>query len=373
MLMLSLIASAQVTTEVTTFLLAGPMAVSTPFGVDSVDVQGKRFDEKSMLNGLSLLTPATTTFSGQVLPSLEDSKSGGVLSFYVNNTNFIKGKLNVQGPKNYKLFIDGTEAQPDIKLSPEHHTIAIKYIADAKSQDSIRVTIEADSTVAYTTDEHHPFMFHDMTDGRRVRNVSLSSDGTYIIVTYQNTERGGNSQWSRELRDVKTGRLLYILSRDARWMPRSVAYIEEEWDAGHKHLIKVDPKTGERSRFATDVPNGGYTISPTEDYLIIYAEEEGPKEDEQVYEVLEMDDRQPGWRKRSYLMRYDIATGLSQRITFGNKGEYLYDISPDGKKLLIGTSRSRLEKRPTTVNDIFIMDAANFCQMPISHLMAPNY
>ena len=355
--MLSLIANAQVTTEVSTFLLAGPMAVNAPFGVDSVDVQGKKFDEKSMLNGISLMTPATTTFSGQVLPSLEDSKSIGVLSFYVNNTNFIKGKLNVQGPKNYKLFIDGSEAQPDIKLSPEHHTIAIKYITDAKAQDSIRVTIEADSTVAYTTDEHHPFMFHDMTDGRRVRGVSLSADGTYIIVTYQNTERGGNSQWTRELRDVKTGRLLYILSRDARWMPRSVAYIEEEWDAGHKHLIKVDPKTGERSRFATDVPNGGYAISPAEDYLIITAEEEGPKEDSQVYEVLEMDDRQPGWRKRTYLMRYDIATGLSQRITFGNKGEHIYDISPDGKKLLIGTSHSRLTKRPTTVTDFYIMDA----------------
>ena len=205
---LSLTVGAQVTTEVTTFLLAGPMAVNTPFGIDSIDVQGKKFDEKSMLNGVSLMTPATTTFSGQVLLSLEDSKSVGILSFYVNNTNFIKGKLNVQGPKNNKLFIDGAEAQPDIKLSPEHHTIAIKYLLDAKAQDSIRVTIEADSAVAYTTDEHHPFMFHDMTDGRRVRNVSLSSNGTYIIVTYQNTERGGNSQWSRELRDVKTGRLL---------------------------------------------------------------------------------------------------------------------------------------------------------------------
>jgi dipeptidyl aminopeptidase/acylaminoacyl peptidase len=140
-------------------------------------------------------------------------------------------------------------------------------------------------------------------------------------------------------------------------MPRSVAYIEEEWDAGHKHLIKVDPKTGERSRFATDVPNGGYTISPTEDYLIITADEEGPKEDNQVYEVLEMSDRQSGWRRRTYLMRYDIATDLSQRITFGNKGEYLYDISPDGKKLLIGSSHSRLTKRPTTVHDIYIMDA----------------
>ena len=144
--MLSLLANAKVTTEVTTFLLAGPMAINTPFGVDSVDVQGKKFDEKSILNGLSLMAPATMTFSRQVLPSLEDSKSVGILSFYVNNTNFIKGKLNVQGPKNYKLFIDGAEAQPDIKLSPEHHTIAIKYIADAKSQDSIRVTIEADST-----------------------------------------------------------------------------------------------------------------------------------------------------------------------------------------------------------------------------------
>ena len=356
--MLGLAAGAQVTTEVTTFLLAGPMSVNTPFGIDTVNVQGKKFEEKSLLDGLSLMTPPTTTFSGQVLPSLEDSKSVGVLSFYVNNTDYIKGKLNIQGLKNYKLFVDGAEAQPDIKLAPEHHTIAIKYLLDAKAQDTLRVSIEADRTVAYTTDEHHPFMFHDMTDGRRVRNALLSADGTYVVVTYQNTERGGNSQWTRELRDVKTGKLLYILSRDVRWMPRSVAYIEEEWDAGRKMLIKVDPKTGERTRFATDVPNGSYTISPTEDYLIIYAEEEGPKEDEQVYEVLEMDDRQPGWRKRSYLMRYDIATGLSQRITFGNKGEYLYDISPDGKKLLIGTSRSRLEKRPTTVSDIFIMDAA---------------
>ena len=355
-LMLSLAVGAQVTTEVTTFLLAGPTAVKTPFGIDSVDVQGKKFEEKSLLDGISLLAPATTTFCGQVLPSLENSKSIGVLSFYINNTDFIKGKLNVQGPKNCKLFIDGVEAQPDIKLFPEHHTIAIKYITDAKGKDSIRVTIEADRTIACTTDEHHPFMMHDLTDGKRVRGVSLSADGTYIVVSYQNTERGGNSQWTRELRNVKTGQLLYILSRDIRWMPLSVAYIEEEWEAGRKHLTKVNPKTGERTRFATDVPNGGYVISPTEDYLIITAEEEGPKEDEQVYEVLEMDDRQPGWRKRNYLMRYDIATGLCQRITFGNKGEYLRDISPDGKRILFSTSRSRLEKRPTNVSDFYIMD-----------------
>ena len=56
------------------------------------------------------------------------------------------------------------------------------------------------------------------------------------------------------------------------------------------------------------------------------------------------------------LAKYDIATGVTQRITFGSKGEYLEDISLDGTKLLLATSRSRLTKRPTTVQDVLIMD-----------------
>lgn len=356
-LLLTMTVGAQVKTEVKEFRMAGPYAVTVPFGMDTVDVQGKAFDEQSLLGGLSLTSPAATTFSGAVLPSLSDSKSVGVLSFFINNTSYLKGKLDVQGPKNYKLFIDGTEAQPDLKLSPEHHTVAIKYMTEADSKDSISVVIEADRTVACTIDERHPYMVHDLTDGRRVRGVSLSADGAYVVVTYQTTERGGNAQWSYELREVKSGRLLHQLSKSVQWLPRTAAYLEEEWDAGRRLLTKVDPVTGARSRFATDVPKGGYAVSPTEDYLIITAEEEGPKEDEQVYEVLEMDDRQPGWRKRTYLMRYDISTGMTQRITFGNKGEYLQDISQDGRQLLISTNRSRLEKRPTTVSDYYIMDA----------------
>ena len=356
-LMLTMAAGAQETTRVTTFRMAGPMAVRAPFGMDSVDVQGNKFDEQSLLGALSLTAPAATTFSAEVLPSLDDAKSVGVLSFYINNASYLKGKINVQGPKNYKLFIDGTEAQADLKLAPEHHTVAIKFMTDAKAQDSIQVSIEADRAVECTIDEHHPYMVHDLTDGRRVRGVSLSADGAYVVVSYQTTERGGNAQWSYELREVKTGRLVRMLAKGVQWMPRTVAFLEEEWDAGRRMLVKVDPQTGERTRFASDVPKGSFTVSPTEDYLIVMAEEEGPKEDEQVYEVVEMDDRQPGWRKRNHLLRYDIATGLSQRITFGNKGEYLYDISQDGRQLLIGTSRSRLEKRPTTVSDFYIMDA----------------
>ncbi len=348
---------AQVKTEVREFNMTGPFAVQAPVGMDSVDVNGKKFDEKSLLGGLALSAEPTSVFSGQVIPSLKDSKSVGILSFYVNNKDYVKGKISVKGPKNYKLYVDGQEAGGEVKLSPEHHTLAIKYMAEPSDTDSIKVTMDMTREVMPTLSKKHPYMVHDLTDGKRVRGISLSADGKYVVVSYQTTARGGNSQWSYELREVKTQRLLRYLNRSVMWMPRSTAYVEEEWQGQKRVLFKVDPLTGQRMQWAYDVPRESYTISPTEDYLIFSCSEEGPKEDADVYEVLEMDDRQPGWRTRSYLKRYNLKTGLCQRITFGNKGERLYDISQDGRKLLVACSYSRLAKRPTEVQDVYIMDA----------------
>ena len=134
--------SAAASTEVKEFNLAGPFAVAAPMAFDTVDVKGKAFDPQSMLTAVKHDVKATTTCSAGPLPSLKDSKSVGVLSFYVNNTSFLKAKLNVKGPKNHKLFVDGAEAGPDLKLAPEHHTIAIKYLAEPSDSDSIRVTID---------------------------------------------------------------------------------------------------------------------------------------------------------------------------------------------------------------------------------------
>ena len=350
-------ASAQQKTVVTDFNQAGPFAVAAPWAADSVDVQGKKFDPKSMLAALPLQTASQTVFHGGLLPSLTDSKSVGVLSFYVNNSSYVKGKVDVRGPRNYKLYIDGVEAGGELQLAPEHHTFAIRYLAEPKDTDSISVTFDTQIAVAPTIDKRHPYMVHDLTDGKRVRGVSLSPDGRLVCVSYQTTERGGNSRWDYELREVKTGRLVTRPTHSIRWMPRTAAWLEEEREQGLRVLYKVNPATGERTRWAAGLPEGSYTVSPTEDYLIVTAEEEGPKEDKDVFEVLEMDDRQPGWRKRHYLVRYDIATGIAQRITFGPKGQYLHDITSDGSKLLVGSSYSRLAKRPTEVQDLYIMDA----------------
>ena len=305
-------ASAQVKTEIGKFNLAGPYAVAAPFATDTVDVKGKKFDNNSLLSALPLKAEAGSVFRAGRLPSLKDSKSVGVLTFEPNDTDSIRVVISSEG-------------------SP------------VDSYLSLQAT--------------HPYMVHDLLDGRRVRGVTLSADGAYCIVSYQTTERGGNSRWEYELRDVKKGLLLSRPMKNVRWMPRSIAWIEEEREQGQRVLYKVNPLTGERTRWTAGLPDGSYDISPNEDYLIITAHEEGPKEDSDVFEVVEMDDRQPGWRSRNYLVRFDVASGVAQRITFGSKGQYLADISADGTRLLIGTSYSRLSRRPTEVGDLYIMDA----------------
>lgn len=357
LLAFALSASAQQKTEVTEFNLAGPFKVTAPLKFDTVDVKGNKYDEKSQLASLALKAEPTTVFSGKVLPKIEGERSVGVLTFYMTNSDYLKGKLKVKGPKNYKLYIDGKESTGDLNLIPEHHTFAIRYLAEPKDTDSISVTFDTQKKVEYTLSKKHTYMFSDLNNGKRVRGMSLSADGSLVVVSYQTTAPGGKSQWAYELRETKTGKLVRMLSSSPRWMPQSIAYLVDEKEGDTRKLYKVNPLTGERAVFADNLPEGSFNISPKEDYLIMSNREEGPKEDPEIYEIVEMDDRQPGWRSRSYLSKFDIATGMTQRITFGSKGEWLMDISRDGTKLLIGTSRSRLEKRPTTVWDVVIMDA----------------
>ena len=357
LLALSASMQAQHKTEIKEFNLAGPYRVTAPLSTDTVNVAGKKYDPASQLEAVSLTAEPSTTFSGQVLPGVEGERSVGVLSFYINNRDYLKGKLEVKGPKLYKLYVDGQESQGELKLAPNHHILAIRYLVEPKDADSIRVVLDAPQVVDYTLDKAHPLMVNDLTDGRWVRSISLSPDGKYTVLSCQTVEPDGKSHWDYELLETKTGRLLRKLDYAWEWMPRTNAFLQEVTEGGKRNLYKIEPLTGVREQLAANVPEGHITLAPTEDYLILSGTEEGPKEDADIYEIVEMDDRQPGFRTRRYLSRYDMASGLTQRLTFGSQSVWLMDISADGRKLLVGSSRSRLTKRPTTVTDILLVDA----------------
>ena len=75
LLAIGMMATAQVKTAVSEFNIAGPYAIAAPFALDTVDVQGKKFDPTSLMGSIALTSKADGRFSGSVLPSLKDSKS----------------------------------------------------------------------------------------------------------------------------------------------------------------------------------------------------------------------------------------------------------------------------------------------------------
>ena len=344
----------QTTTVVKDFRLAGPFAITTPYQTGNVDAKGRSFNDMTLLKGFNASESVKEElWSGDVLPSLADSKAVGQLSFGINNESYLDGRLEVKGPKTYQIYIDGREAGPTLKLSPAHqHVVKITYLADAGAADSIHVSIKADKSVPTTATGKHLFSLMDVLHGKRVTSASLSPNGQYLLVNFTTTD-GNRSTSSTELRETATNRRIAAISGGAQWMPRTNALQVRDGNT----LYKVNPATQQRTVFMENAPQGYYTLSPTEDYLIIRNRDEGTKEDPEVFEILEPEDRQPGWRDRSTLSKVDVQTGVTTPLTFGSHAAYLTDISNDGTKLLLNVRRSRLTKRPTDVTDVLIMDA----------------
>lgn len=354
-----------VRTPVKEFKLYGPVSVSKPFVTNMVNAKGDSLRLASLLedDSSNSLAEKGNAWSGVVLPSLAGSSSMSLLSFNINADRYIKGKLIVKCGKNYKVFIDGKEQGGEaIKLTPYQHTVVIKYLAEPNAHDSLSVVIKADCTVALTNGEKHYYTTADCLNGLRVTSSSLSPDGRYIIVGYRNTENGGKTTNYAQLKDMLTQRVIVEKKSGASlsWMPRSNAYTYESNESGNRCLYKVDISSGTRSfqptLLASHLPDGNITMSPDETYLIISSWEEGTKERPEIFEVLEPEDRQPGWRTRAFLSKYDLKTGVMQRLTYGSYSCYLQDISKDGQYMLFSMSHSRLTKRPTTVTSFYKMD-----------------
>lgn len=350
---------------VTTFRHVGPIAVKAPAQLDTCDINGKRFDAANLLKTPLRLDTVKdgAVFTGCCLNGNGAPQEGGalhLLCFQFSNASFAKATIKVEGLKHHELYLDGalTPSGSEQELQPATHEVVIKALTTADSTDSLRVTVTpaAHSHITLNANgQKCPYTMNEVLHARRYRNIDLSPNGQWLIVTTLQTQPGGQSHPQTEVRELATGRV--IDQRDnITWMPRTNLYYYTRTENGKRRLIAVNPQTKAEQVLASDLPEGFFTMTPTEDRLIFTITDEGPKERPDVYEVIHPDDRQPGWRSRSHLAVYDLRTGLLQPLTFGHTTTYLADISQDGRQALVMTSSSVLGKRPTEVASLFRID-----------------
>ena len=196
----------------------------------------------------------------------------------------------------------------------------------------------------------------DVLNGKHFRGTSLSASGRYLIVSSNDVIDAKTNVWSWTLKDLKTGNTLFSTPNNINWMPNSDSYWFTRQSSQGRQLVSVDVQTGKETIIASDIPSDGFRMSPTADFLIFSKTVEGPKDDSDVHQFIHPDDRQPGWRNRTVLQKYDIKSGLLQPLTFGCHSTHLLDISRDGRYILYMVASPRLTKRPTTLFSVYRMD-----------------
>ena len=367
------------TIEVQKLKHAGPYPVANPWMADSVNVKGEKFSMEGVLDSplsFTLLNKGKEVSAAQLLADKQDALH--LASFCVSNTQRTKATIAVEGLEQYRLFVDGEQVavnsdKAETILTPSQHTVVIKYLTRknaSSDKKSIKLTVTAANGAPLSVGDaaaKRAYNIYDVICAPNYPSVSISPNGKFIVVRKTWVDRKGNNHSINELRNSQTNRLMATFEESVKWMPSSnklyftqkasdSSIAGEEKQDGTLQLITINPLTMEREVLASHLPEGWFQFTPDEKTLIYTLTTEGRKKDPQVYDVKEPEDRQPGWRERSNLAKYDLASGILQPLTFGYHNIYLMDISADSRYLLIGKEEERLTKRPTTLTSFYRLD-----------------
>lgn len=384
--------SAQKKQSLSQIYTTAPVVVVSPLKIDTVNLKGESFTEKDLLK-MKMSIPEQNSFvrplkadeEGFFYPEKpqDDKTMMQLISFYVSSDRYAKGTLRITTPNMLEIYIDDKLAaskttkestfrsdKKDITTSitpyPKQNRIVIKLLTSAKDEvpPTLKIEIEnekSDSLTDFVTSNASKryVNFTDMLLGKRVSNASLSSGGQFALISFKNT-LGEKSVTSTELYNVKTGSSTLIdtdgSKRQLSWMPGSekMFYVSKT-DAGNE-LRLIDPTTMQEQVLAKNIPDESIMFSPDEKTLFYLKREKGEENKNDLRLLKSPEDRQPGYGDRSFIYKYDLATGLNQQLTFGSHSTYLNDISADSKHLLFSISDETVTKRPFSNYSMFLLD-----------------
>lgn len=350
------------------------LSITQAYRTDSLNMAGKAPDILEILNknaklaqqpldphdnGRTIITHGTAlTVGTDSLPVLR------TLHFNLQSPRFTKVQILVNKLAHYKLYVDGKEqADGKIRLTPGRKECAILVLTQKADRDSFNVKVIGDSLsdVTINATGKKPYTMAEMTQGDHYRSVALSPSGKYLITSSYYLKPDGSAQYTTTLTERTGGRELLHRNEylPISWLDdttQDVLYYTRSGGKG-RELVVYTPHDGQEQVLAENLPDGGFSVSPNKDYLIFNVNEEGKTPTNGLKRLEEPDDRMNGWRNRNALWRYDIKSGLMQRLTFGKAGMWLSDISDDGKKLLLQYSRFDATRRPFDRTTIVMMDA----------------
>ncbi len=350
--------------DVNKIRLAGPYPMTKPFMTDSLDSEGKKIDLDEVFIGGNEFNIQNSKFKEASLEggfALSAEQEGGsalyIAGFSVQNTGFAKGKVNVKCESRHKLFIDGNEQGGDFELVPGRHEVSIKLLCKGDKADTLRVSVESEQVLEINPEGKRYWTNADMMHGERINGVELSSSGKYVRIHKNITYKGGETEGRDIFIDLATGKE-FSLDGFQRWLPKGDRYLRSYRETeGTRCYETVDPKTGEKTFIGKYTGKGYAYLTDNLKHFIVTIDEKVPEEkNKDVHQILEPDDRQPGYRNRRNYSLYDIETGITMPITKGARNVYVTP-NKDASRFLVSIHSEKLTERPFEFTDLLLLDA----------------
>lgn len=384
--------------------MLAPIKVRSAVITDSVNTAGERPELAKILMRTHI--PVDDSFAAATVINADSTGCfvteripGNNLYLFMTDISadrFAKATLKFTSPSYFEVYVDGKKQieknkiqdsfpvaesrEYVLRMEPfELHKIAVKMVVTEKDSCSAMLSVSIDTKgdtitkITTTPDQKKRYLLENTIYGNRVQSVNISPDGKFLLTTYLDYYDRDRHNTYTELTEVKTGKKIATFPAGYKalaWTPRSSQlYYKATSDVGEK-IILVNPATLQETVIADHVPAGAFRWAPDEKSLFFSITEQIAGDNKPVHRLLDRSDRVPGNRSRSFIWRYDLSTGINERLTWGLRSTSLCDISSDATKLLYICSEADDDKWPFRKSSLYSLDIAS---LNIDTLVVDDY
>ena len=362
--------------------------VSMPFMIDSVNMKGAKFDKKELMQtfialpNVSAFTEelrADVTYEYFFLPKAQQESRFHFMAFQLTTDKYAKVKVKVTSPGMFELYADGKKEiakstiedslklakvlDKELNMTPGTTSFVIKYLSlpSNVAPEGVKIAIETSKSDSLTKVQvgyngKRLVTIEDIAGGTRLTGTKISPNGQFVILSYKTVDKEGKTVYRYELLNTKTNLRMYIGSRALSWMPKSNLMYYTEKIGDELQLRTINPENMESKVLREDISSGSFYFTPDEKSLIFNELEKAEAKKGDLNRLLSPEDRRPGYSDRYFIYKFDIESGLKQRLTYGKQSTILNDISGDSRYILFTTNKETLTESPYQNTSMFRLD-----------------
>lgn len=381
------------TIPIRSFIETPLITLPEPLRIDSLDLKGKAFDRTTLFRPLSFAGDlpqgrVINTGDGWIEAQRSDTIPHGALVMRYHTAGllsegFEKGTLCVESVLPFRLYLDGKEIlrrdgtlgqgasgftlTKEVSLLPSLHTLTLCRMQTPNDSlpDRVRirwVSSRPTSDVLFTTTPTHYVNLEYVMGGPSMQGVSISPSGKYVLLRMQ---RKAGDQLLPYVLLYADGRLVQTLSGEmtqVKWLSQEDILWFRRKGAGEYSLIYYDPRIGQERVGIGAIPEGSFDLAADDRTLVYTVQQKGKAIDKDIQLLRGRDDRMPGYRDRYFIYLYKDQ--VFRPLTFGHHTSTAMDVSEDGLRMLISTSRA-IPQFPFYAQDLEEVDLRTLSRTPL--------